>query len=96
MIIQSGMRLTPQRLSIPTGQVLVTGTGTVVDTPVSYGFTFGSVPRVGAIINGAASTSADVRVTGVTTTGFTLRLYGVGGVSVTLTNVAVDWWAIPA
>lgn len=97
MIFASGMRLTPARLSVPTGRVTVTGgPATVIDTAVAFGWTFATPPRVGANIAGAATTNADVRAVDVTTTGFTLRVYGVAGASITLAAVVVDWWANPA
>ncbi|WP_051723831.1 hypothetical protein [Micromonospora chokoriensis] len=96
MIIQTGMKLTPQRISIPAGSVSVSFTSqSQVDVVVAYGFTFTNSPRVGVNIASSAGATAGwiAKAHSISTTGFTLR---VSGASATWTGVPVQWWAIPS
>lgn len=96
MIISSGMRLTPARLSIPVGQALVSFTSlSSFDVVVSFGFTFSAAPRVGCNIASSSSTTTNwtAKAFNVTTTAFTLRVSGPS--AQTWSGVPVQWWAIP-
>lgn len=97
MIISTGQRLTPARLSIPTGQASVSFTAqTSFDVTVSFGWTFAANPRVLVNIANTAGVTANwsVRAHTVTTTGFILRAWGPS--SQTWSGVPVTWVAIPA
>ena len=96
MIISSGMRLTPQRISLPCGSVSVSFTSqSQVDVVVSFGFTFVNSPRVGVNIASSAGVTAGwiAKAHSISTTQFTLR---VSGTSATWAGVPVQWWAIPS
>lgn len=81
---------------VVTGIQNVTGSGTEIDTAVSFGVTFGSAPRVFAIKQGAVSGSPTLipSAVSVTTTGFTLRLNDGGGTSRSVTALPVAWQAV--
>lgn len=100
MIVSSGMRVTPQRFSIPTGSVSVSfTTQTSFDVVVNFGFTFAAPPRVTAQIasNVAATQGWQARALSVTTTAFTLRVWAQsGGAAQTWSGVPVTWTAVPA
>lgn len=95
-IYQSGMRLTPARMTYQSGSTSVTfATATSFVQAVSFSQAFASVPRVGGFNINTASGSTigwTIRATDVTTTGFNLRGYGT---SAAWSGVPVQWHAFP-
>lgn len=97
--IPSGARLTPARISQPTGSVSVSFTSVnTFTTPVNFGVTFAAAPRVVVYIASAAGATVgwDARAVSVTTTGFSLELRAGDGATDTWSGVPVVWIAIPA